>query len=153
MKKRKLVYVAEPQYVFDELPGYLQKRYRNGQGFLEVRPDLTREHFRYEWRPSFGHAALADDDRWIDREEEGLFIPLSDYEIRYMRRMATQAAMSEWQRAELQEEAEKEAARQRELEQRRKKRMNQYIHRYLHNTGLWYEAIRAGCSPGWIYVK
>lgn len=154
-RKKKPIYTAEPQYVIDELPGYLQKRYMAGQGFVEVRPGLTRRSYNYNVRPVFGHVPTYDSygKVWIDREEDGLFVPLSDRELRYMRRTAARAALSEWERAQLQEEVEKEEERKRLEEQNRKARINQYIHRYLHNTGLWNEAIRAGCHPGWIFLK
>ena len=154
-KHKKPVYVAEPPYVISELPGYLQKRYMNGHGFIEVRPDMTRKHYLYRMQAAFGHSRSYDSygKTWIDREEDGLFVPLSDYEKRFMRRMAAREGLSEFERAQLLEEAEKEAEQQRSLEQRRKERMNQYIHRYLHGTGLWREAVIAGVGLGWIYLK
>ena len=154
-KKRKPVYIAEPRYAFGELPGYLQKRYMAGQGFVEVRPELTRQSYYYNVQPTFGHVPSYDSygKVWIDREEDGLFVPLSDYERRYMRRMAARQAKSELQQAQLQEEAEKEEERLRREDALRKRKLNDYIYRYLHYTGLWYEAIRAGCRPGWIFLK
>ncbi len=154
-RKRKPIYVAEPQYVFDELPGYMQKRYLYGQGFIDVRPDMTRQHYPYNVQPVFGHTPTYDSygKAWIDREEDGLFIPLSNYEIRYMRRMAARQAMSEWEQAQLLEDAEKEERRKQLKELARKKRENRYLWNYLHNTGLWYEALKAGCHLGWLFNK
>ena len=154
-RKRKPVYVAEPQYAITELPPYLQKRYMAGQGFVEVRPELTRLSYNYNVRPVFGHVPTYDSygKVWIDREEDGLFVPLSDYELRYMRRTAARLAMSELQQAQLQEDAEEEAKRQRKEEALRKWKMNDYIYRYLHQTGLWREAVKAGCRPGWLFIK
>lgn len=154
-KKRKPVYVAEPKYVFDELPGYLQKRYRNGHGFVEVRPGLTRESYSYRKQSVFGRTPTYDSygKVWIDREEDGLFIPLTDYEERLMRRMDAQRTISEWWQAQLREAEEARQQRQRKMERRRKRDTNDYIHRYLHNTGLWNEAVKAGVGLWWIYLK
>lgn len=145
-------YVPEIRYAIEELPGYLQKRYRNGNGFIEVRPSLDRKSYLYSatpdfcsWRPKKKQSSRII--QWYEEDNE-LEVPITEAEKRRMRQ-----AWSELLNAPTIEETEQQKEARREQEQRKKNEMNRYIKRYFLQTGLYREARKAGIGLRWLFIK
>ena len=145
-------YVPETHYTYDDLPGYLQSRYRNGHGFIEVRPQLTRQSYLYAIQPRLYTERIREKrrtvfDEWMDEEEE-IVVPITEKEKQRMR-----LAWCELQNAPTTELAEQQEAERRKLELYKKKKINRYIERYFLKTGLFLEARKAGVGLRWLLVK
>ena len=144
-------HIPDIRYAIEELPGYLQKRYRNGNGFIEVRPSLDRKSRLYPvtpdfcpWPPKKKQSRII---RWRDEYDE-LDVPITEAERRKMRQ-----EWSELLNAPTTEEAEQQEEARREQEQRKKNKMNRYIKRYFLQTGLYWEARKAGVGLRWLFIK
>lgn len=140
-RKQRLVYIADPEYVIGTMPGYLQKSYMQGHGYVEIRPSLDRESDDYRIRPCSVQLYLEECERL--RESS-------------LRKGKPKKARDAWQKLqdalELERQIAEEAAAHKE-QIRKIKKMNRHIRGYLLYTGLAKEAKLAGVGLNWLYIK